>query len=1311
VSLEGLHRLKVAWEAAYPRQATGGERAIVGFHYQFLQTLFETAKAYLTLPPARRGTPTVSSEWLSDLTNASDSEVFVITQVKYTQSSGMVISALADLWRIHDVASTSTPDLLPRLRFRVLSARSFLKNVSKTIENWSPDGIADDDPSLSAFRSRIQIELHSDPENDLLALLANEFCAENPLAIMQAWLGRLLEAAAESNGYKQVGRQIWNDMHQLERVKVTSRAKGIHVWTTRDRAPDSVREGKVLTGEQPLVFHLREGYFSRRNDLLDPLADRVTTWVASNPTAEDTSCRLQIFWIGGRSGAGKSVALLHVLALLHERGLSPILWLGNKVANLPAAIRWARELRRPGQPVVVGIDDPYSPAAQSDASAIWREAFAELQESREAGDASSLPVIICCGPTEQADRLRSEWPDDVVVTLFTMRNESDADIMALREWYRARTGEEAPDVGDENVLLVQLFFQWRVGVSIIEFARRFRRRINAADRTGMLEKALSRMLALNRLYVGYCRAAFEHTLDAEQRDVATRLLREEHLAENLDNARSGVWLAHPHLANAIYEAWHPVDSSDHVRREHLRLGILGALEWGGSPAERTAPLWALSRLFDDNPSAIELARRLGAANARFLLEEIYRHSSEVGGRMPLAQLPAWIQVRLRVAGIQLSPDPLTEAIERVGHADLFETGLRLTCHKLIEHLDAMTGDERCRVVDAVIGLLGRSLDWYEWPHLALHVVLRTGDERLWPLVANWFPNRSRMRVAQRLLLVALQSARTSPHLSRVARMGLVTAAVTEDWSRIAAHLLKTSEPDSPPTEVLAWASSKRLDPEAAILIGKCLQHRFPGSERWALEWAARWYRERNASFVLEPLCEVLLSSSTSSTAVGVEHHWHELIEWSCAWIEEGHGNTAYLLSKLLKLSPHDPHTEVLARLGRVWLAEAPTDHGSWALVWQPLWQRAIKTSDGSLQAELVVRGMRWLATELSSQSFAFVCIPLWRYGVTRDELRGLVERFLATASRSHLRYDEVEALVIGDPLQRLPFDDPKWVEAWVTRSMKDVRFEGSVSQEVAEVGLRWLQTSYDYHYWASVFLRLWEAGVSPNQLAHLGREWLDLHPFGRRAKRVYQLFGLEASVATAESIRRPESERAPPMANIRPRRVQNCSSVAVGSVIDGVVTNVVDYGIFVGFGTCNGLLHVSTLPLAYAAEPSAYFWPGQVIRVVVVSVDAEHGHIELRPETTPAAVWTESALATLRVGGEHEGVVLKALKQGFYIKLGNVSGFLPRARFVASKMTFTMKPLKAGQTVRVQIVGVELDRQWIELGLPDRKTCPSDCEN
>ena len=141
---------------------------------------------------------------------------------------------------------------------------------------------------------------------------------------------------------------------------------------------------------------------------------------------------------------------------------------------------------------------------------------------------------------------------------------------------------------------MQLFFEWKTKGSLPEFAKRFKDRINEADPKGKLFERFSIVLAANRLYIGYPSEAFKEGLSLKQLETVDRLMEENHLAD-MKAGRKGIWLAHPHLSNAIYEAWYRADRPSTIREGHIEDIIYKSLQLEKASRDKTAPLWAISR--------------------------------------------------------------------------------------------------------------------------------------------------------------------------------------------------------------------------------------------------------------------------------------------------------------------------------------------------------------------------------------------------------------------------------------------------------------------------------------------------------------------------------------------------------------------------------------------------------------------------------------------------------------------------------------------------------------------------------------------
>lgn len=67
-----------------------------------------------------------------------------------------------------------------------------------------------------------------------------------------------------------------------------------------------------------------------------------------------------------------------------------------------------------------------------------------------------------------------------------------------------------------------------------------------------------------------------------------------------------------------------------------------------------------------------------------------------------------------------------------------------------------------------------------------------------------------------------------------------------------------------------------------------------------------------------------------------------------------------------------------------------------------------------------------------------------------------------------------------------------------------------------------------------------------------------------------------------------------------------------GMILQGKITNVVDFGAFVDLGLKNsGLIHKSNIAKEYVEDPSRYLKAGQILEVKVISIDKERGRIGL----------------------------------------------------------------------------------------------------
>ena len=907
-----IDQLAEFWRERYSERARGGQVSLAGYRFQLIVALRDAVQAFLR---GQDTEPSVFTERISDVCQSTADNEILFTQIKRTGRT--VSNALEELWTIHTLALEKLPQLLPKLRYRILCSRWTLKDISGSIDRWLPalPGNAD---QISAFKKRVTWATEPNPLHELLALVANELEADEPLPTVLSWIGFLSDQENGSN-------EIWSKLIELRNKRRRIERSRLYIWTSRECPPETVSHGDILISQQPKLEHLRRGYFAQR-PLYRKIFEDIVLFISSAPKERDPALRTPVLWIGGRSGCGKSVALLHILALLHEEGIGPIIWLGNGVNFLSEAIHRASVIAGDREQPIIALDDPYAPRTQGDDQP-WRNALAELEQLQNRSTVRP-PILICCGPTEQARRLEEDFPDDINVHTLTIPDTLD-DREQLEEWFEQRMGVPPPAVGNGDVLLVQLFFEWRTGKPLPSFAQRFRKRLEEKDPSCNMRDIVYRIIAVNRLYAGYSSAALKAHLRPEQLDAFESLLRENHFVISEDYGRRGVWMTHPHLANALFEAWLPRSLKPHERDTILKDAFLDGLRFGETPLDQTAALWALARLIRaDGP----IRKRVGDDGLeQFLLDLYSAWRNEQQGSLAFSHLPAWINLRLSIPELHLTPDPVDEALVRLKPDNKEETGFRLTCHKLLQNWHRLPEAKQFEVRNSLLNLLTLTQEWWEWPFVALDAVLRIDDEELRKLV------ESRLMSDQRVTPLALSQLLTRQHLgpNRYWLLKLTVRWIKQNYTEaqsgpLLSLLLRRRDLGSLSvsliTLALNWVQQHRPGYEGERILRRLLNiklpHTIPASVvvrmvRLTLEYIDKLGVKESNSFLLAAILRYRVLLKAEDANLGASSLADSVIHRAMSWLElyTYSSHTPYVADRLLRLRklPDDEWVKVATR--------------------------------------------------------------------------------------------------------------------------------------------------------------------------------------------------------------------------------------------------------------------------------------------------------------------------------------------------------------------------------------------------------------
>jgi small subunit ribosomal protein S1 len=155
-----------------------------------------------------------------------------------------------------------------------------------------------------------------------------------------------------------------------------------------------------------------------------------------------------------------------------------------------------------------------------------------------------------------------------------------------------------------------------------------------------------------------------------------------------------------------------------------------------------------------------------------------------------------------------------------------------------------------------------------------------------------------------------------------------------------------------------------------------------------------------------------------------------------------------------------------------------------------------------------------------------------------------------------------------------------------------------------------------------------------------------------------------------------------------------------GECVQGIVTNVTEFGVFVDLGGVEGLIHVSELSWGRVRHPSDVVQVGEKVSVYVISVDPNRSRIALSLKRLCQNPW-ETAEERYYAGQITEAVITSVVPFGAFARLEEgLDGLIHITEFGALKEEEAQThKLVEGQRVQVRILHINAAKQRMGLSL------------
>ncbi|NLX19786.1 MAG: 30S ribosomal protein S1 [Desulfobulbus sp.] len=160
-------------------------------------------------------------------------------------------------------------------------------------------------------------------------------------------------------------------------------------------------------------------------------------------------------------------------------------------------------------------------------------------------------------------------------------------------------------------------------------------------------------------------------------------------------------------------------------------------------------------------------------------------------------------------------------------------------------------------------------------------------------------------------------------------------------------------------------------------------------------------------------------------------------------------------------------------------------------------------------------------------------------------------------------------------------------------------------------------------------------------------------------------------------------------------------SYPVGSIIEGKIKNITDFGIFIGIEEgIDGLIHVSDLSWTERIKhPSEKYTKGETIQAVVLKIDKENERFSLGIKQLEPDPW-QAAASNYPIGSTVEGTITNVTDFGVFVQLEEgIEGLVHVSEISKDKVKTPVGMFNINDTLKAMVINVSADDRKIGLSV------------
>ncbi len=173
------------------------------------------------------------------------------------------------------------------------------------------------------------------------------------------------------------------------------------------------------------------------------------------------------------------------------------------------------------------------------------------------------------------------------------------------------------------------------------------------------------------------------------------------------------------------------------------------------------------------------------------------------------------------------------------------------------------------------------------------------------------------------------------------------------------------------------------------------------------------------------------------------------------------------------------------------------------------------------------------------------------------------------------------------------------------------------------------------------------------------------------------------------------------------KRAQTLKKVKEGDVLEGTVSGITPFGIFVNAQGLEGLVHLSELSWDKVEDIGAIYSVGDSVKVIVIGLSDGGKRVAYSVKRLQQDPWAQ-AISKFKIGDVVDGVVQKVVPYGAFVRIGEGLNGLIHISELSDKLVKNPEDIvKIGQEVKVKILSISSTERHLGLSLKASSSLPA----